>query len=269
MNFQQRMEHAWRSSGSTLCVGLDPAAGRLPKHLLGKPSAILEFCTAIVDATADLVCAYKPQFAYFAAARAEEQLEELCAYVKRSYPDVVVLLDAKRGDIGPTAEQYAIEAFVRYGADAVTVNPYLGKDSVDPFLEHSDRGVFILCRTSNPGGADFQNLDVTGRPLFEVVADRVANDWNATGQCGLVVGATYPEELARVRSIVGADLPLLIPGVGFQGGDPADASRFGGPSILASTSRAVLYASDGEDFADAARQVAIQTGAALIDHRPA
>lgn len=265
MNFQQRMQQSWKTTGSTLCVGLDPAADLLPKHLVGKPQAILDFCTSIVDATADLVCAYKPQFAYFAAVRAEEQLEELCRYIKQRYPDVVLLLDAKRGDIGPTAEQYAIEAFVRYGADAVTVNPYLGKDSVDPFLEHRDRGVFILCRTSNPGGADFQNLDVGGRPLFEVVADRVANGWNDNGQCGLVVGATYPEELARVRAIVGDEMPLLLPGIGFQGGEPAQARRFGGASILASTSRAVLYASDGEDFATAARRVATETKAALAD----
>jgi orotidine-5'-phosphate decarboxylase len=263
MSFLQRMQAAWTASGSTLCVGLDPAPGKLPPSLQGKPLAILDFCTAIVDATADLVCAFKPQIAYFAAARAEEQLEALCAYIKTTYPQVILVLDAKRGDIGATAEQYAVEAYERYQADAVTVNPYLGTDSVTPFLDHRDRGVFVLCRTSNPGGDDFQNLDVAGRPLFEAVAERVAGHWNAAGQCGLVVGATYPRELRRVRQIVGDGMPLLIPGVGAQGGDAVETARSGGTHIVVNSSRAILYASAGEDFAEAARAVAQATRSEL------
>ncbi len=199
MNYAERLERAWEVSGSMLCVGLDPDPARLPGHLTGAPEAIFRFCAEIVDATADLACAFKPQIAYFAAARAEDQLERLCAYIVERYPEVVLVLDAKRGDIGPTAEQYAVEAYERYGAHAVTVNPYLGTDAVEPFLAHTDRGVVVLCRTSNAGGDDLQNLTIEGRPLYEHVAELVAGRWNSRRQCSLVVGATYPGELRRVR----------------------------------------------------------------------
>jgi orotidine-5'-phosphate decarboxylase len=216
----------------------------------------------VADATADLVCAFKPQFAHFAAAGAEDQLAALIAHLHDAHPAVPVILDAKRADIGSTAERYAVEVFDRYGADAVTVNPYLGGDALAPFLARADRGVFVLCRTSNPGGADLQSLIVEGSPLHEHVARRVAADWNPHGQTGLVVGATVPGDLARVRAVVG-DLPILVPGVGAQGGDAADAVRAGatadGTGLVVSSARAILHASDGADFAEAARAVAVAT----------
>ena len=264
MGLHDRLAKAWSSSGSMLCVGLDPEPGRFPAPLDGAPDATLRFCTAIVDATADLVCAFKPQFAHFASQRAEPQLEALCRYIRERYPDVVLVLDAKRGDIRSTAEHYAKEAFGRYVADAVTVNPYLGTDAVAPFLEHG--GVFALCHTSNPGSAEVQDLDVGGAPLYERVARMVADRWSALGECGLVVGATYPEQLAAVRRIA-AGLPILVPGVGAQGGDLEASVRAGatdpGTGLLISSSRAILYASAGDDFADAARAVALRTRDAI------
>jgi orotidine-5'-phosphate decarboxylase len=237
----------------------------------GRPESILAFTKAIVDATGDLVCAFKPQIAYFAACRAEDQLEELCAYIRATQPHALLVLDSKRGDIGPTAEQYAIEAFVRYGADAVTVNPYLGTDSIAPFLEHRDKGMFVLCRTSNPGGEDIQDLDVGGSPLYERVARLVAERWNDHRQCGLVVGGTRPAELTRVRAAVGDDLPFLVPGIGAQGGDAAQTVRAGataaGGGLVVSSSRAILYASSGEDFTAAARAAAAATVALLAGAR--
>ncbi len=272
MNFAERLEHAWARTGSSLCVGLDPDLARIPHHLRDEPDAVFRFCAEIVDSTADLVCAFKPQIAYFAAMRAEDQLERLCRHIIDRHPAVVLVLDAKRGDIGPTAEQYASEAFDRYGAHAVTVNPYLGGDSVEPFLRRSDRGVFVLCRTSNPGGDDLQNLIVDGRPVYEHVAELVATKWNTDGRCGLVVGATYPDELARVRALVGDEVPLLVPGVGAQGGDPATTTLRGanrrGTGLVVNSSRAVLYASGEVDFATAARRVAEQTAAELTLSAP-
>jgi orotidine-5'-phosphate decarboxylase len=261
-SFTLSLRDSWARSGSMLCVGLDPDPARLPPHLAGAPDAILRFCTAIVDATADLACAFKPQVAYFAAQRAEDQLEALIAHIHERHPGVPVVLDAKRGDIGPTAEQYAREAFERYRADAVTVNPYMGFDSVEPWLEHAGRGVILLCRTSNPGGADLQSLDVGGERLYERVARLAAGPWNRGGELGLVVGATVPAELARVRALAPA-LPLLVPGIGVQGGDVAAtvaAGRdAGGLGMMINSSRAILYAGRGEDFAQAARQAARDT----------
>ncbi|MEO7369375.1 MAG: orotidine-5'-phosphate decarboxylase, partial [Ilumatobacteraceae bacterium] len=210
--------------------------------------------------------AFKPQFAYFGAQRAEPALEKLCTYIRETYPDVLLILDAKRGDIGPTAQQYAREAFDRYGADVVTVNPYLGTDSIEPYLRYPDNGVFVLCRTSNAGGGDFQSLDVKGEPLFANVARRVAVEWSEIGACGLVVGATFPDELGTVRSIVG-DLPLLVPGIGAQGGDleatVAAGAASNGFGMVINSSRAVLYASSGPDFAEAARREALATRDAI------
>lgn len=258
------LEDAWARNDSLLCVGLDPEPDRFPAALRDEPDALFEFCRAIVDATADLVCCYKPQIAHFAAHRAETALERLIAYVHDAYPGVPVLLDAKRGDIGSTAKHYAAEAFDRYGADAVTVSPYLGLDAVQPFLDRADRGVFLLCRTSNPGARDLQDVIVKGgesdgRRLYEHVARTVARSWNAHGNCGLVVGATYPRELAEVRALVGK-LPLLLPGVGAQGADVAEATRHGktpdGTGLILSASRAISTASVAEDFADGARAAA-------------
>jgi orotidine-5'-phosphate decarboxylase len=262
MGFHAKLNRAWRLTGSMLCVGLDPDPDLMPAHLRGVPDAIERFCTAIVDATASVACAFKPQIAYFASQGAEAQLERLCAYIRDAYPDHVLVLDAKRGDIGPTAVHYAREVFVRYGADAATVNPYLGTDSVEPFFRHEGKGVIVLCRTSNPGGDDFQSLLVDGQPLYTRVARRVADNWSRMGECGLVVGATYPSEIGIVRGIVG-DLPILVPGVGAQGGDVEATVTAGqsstGLGLMMSSSRAVLYASSGEDFAEAAHRVAEAT----------
>jgi orotidine-5'-phosphate decarboxylase len=237
-------------------VGLDPEIERFPPHIAAQPSPVFQFNKAIIDATADLVCAYKPQFAHYAAYEAEDQLERTIEYIHRSYPGIPVILDSKRGDVGNTAERYAIEAFERYGADAVTVNPYLGGDSLEPFLKYEDKGVIILCRTSNPGSRDLQDLEVGGRKLYHVVAEMVASRWNSRGNCLLVVGATYPRELAEIRNIVG-EMPFLVPGVGAQGGDVAQAVTSGqtqeGTGLIVSSSRSILYASSGDDFTTAAR----------------
>ena len=272
MNFINKLSAAWTANNSLLCVGLDPDLAKLPAELRDLPDGITTFCTRIIDATADLACAFKPQIAYFAALGAEKQLEDICRYVRENYPHIPLILDAKRGDIGATATQYAREAFERYGADAVTVNPYMGEDSLDPYLAWKDRGVIILCRTSNPGGSDLQFLDTDGEPLYQRVARLVAEKWNKNGQCALVVGATFPEELAQVRAIVG-DMPLLVPGIGAQGGDIAATVGAGqtanGMGMMISSSRAIIYATPqaGEDFADAARRVAIETRDAINGHR--
>jgi orotidine-5'-phosphate decarboxylase len=270
MTFTRMLAAAWRQNDSLLCVGLDPDPAKFPAHLKGRDDAILEFCSAIVDATADLVCSFKPQIAYFAARRAEDQLEALIAHIHAKHPGIPVILDAKRGDIGSTAEQYAIEAFARYGADAVTVNPYMGRDSIDPWLAYPDKGVILLCRTSNPGGSDLQFLDVGGERLYERVARLAANEWNAGGQISLVVGATFPAEIARVRAIVG-DMPLLVPGIGAQGGDIEATVRAGrtasGAGLMINSSRAILYAGTDEDFAAATRRAAEETRAAINLHR--
>ncbi|EXI69552.1 MAG: orotidine 5'-phosphate decarboxylase [Candidatus Accumulibacter adjunctus] len=271
MNFMHALTSAWNERNSLLCVGLDPDPARLPEHLKGQGDAILHFCRAIVDATADLVCCFKPQIAYFSACRAEEQLEELVAHIHSRHPGVPVILDAKRGDIGSTAEQYAIEAFERYQADAVTINPYLGRDSVAPYLEYRDKGVILLCRTSNPGGSDLQFLDVGGEKLYERLARLVSDEWNESGQCGLVVGATFPREIARVRELTG-NMPLLVPGIGAQGGDIEATVRAGcngdGNGLMINSSRAILYAGCDEDYTAAARTVARETRDAINRHRP-
>ncbi|MDR3389251.1 MAG: orotidine-5'-phosphate decarboxylase [Rudaea sp.] len=259
--FSGQLERAWRRNDSLVCVGLDPEPARFPAALRDQPDAIFSFCRDIVDATAALVCCFKPQIAYFAAHRAEEALERLIAHIHSRHPLVPVILDAKRGDIGSTAQHYAAEAFDRYGADAVTANPYLGRDSVQPFLDRADKGVVILCHTSNPGARDLQELPIAGdsgmRKLYQHVAQLVADDWNAHANCALVVGATYPEELADVRRTVGDDMPLLIPGVGAQGGDVAAVVRNGknsvGTGLIISSSRAILYAGSDRDFAQAAQ----------------
>jgi orotidine-5'-phosphate decarboxylase len=259
MTFVEKLRAAWKKNDSLLCVGLDPEPERFPAPWRGDAARIFDFCARIVDATKDLVCAYKPQIAYFAAHRAEDQLEQLMAYIRRAAPDVPVILDAKRGDIGSTAEQYAREAFVRYQADAVTLSPFLGFDSIEPYLRHDGRGLILLCRTSNAGGSDLQAQRLaSGDQLFEHIAKLAAGAWNKSGRLGLVVGATYPAELARVRELA-PHLPLLIPGVGAQGGDARAtvqaAWRTDGP-IIVSTSRAVLYAAGGESFSSAARAAA-------------
>lgn len=266
MGFHEQLRHSWATSNSLLCVGLDPDPARFPNPFDPAPDAVFRFCKEIVDATADLVCAFKPQIAYFASQREESALERICTYILETYPDVTLILDAKRGDIGSTAEHYAREAFGRYHAHAVTVNPYLGADSVVPYFAHGG-GVIALCRTSNPGGDDLQSLDVGGAPLYIRVAEMVANEWSAHGDCALVVGATYPNELREVRNVVG-DLPILVPGLGHQGGDPRAAVSAGatadGRGLMISSSRAIIYASSGDDFAEAARAAAIEARLATL-----
>jgi len=265
MTFIEMLQGAQQRNGSMLCVGLDPEPTRFPLGMTSNTARIYDFCARIVDATGDLVCAFKPQIAYFAAHRAEDQLEQLMRHLRANFPHVPVILDAKRGDIGSTAEQYAREAFERYGADAVTLSPFMGFDSVQPYLKYPEKGAFLLCRTSNPGGDDLQNqrlATVTGQPLLYEHVARLANDaWNLNGQLGLVVGATYPNEIERVRDIA-PTLPLLIPGVGAQGGDALATVRAGwrakGP-IVVNSSRSILYASSGIDFAEAARAEALRT----------
>jgi orotidine-5'-phosphate decarboxylase len=274
MTFLDQLRTAERQNGSLLCVGLDPEPAKFPDVYRGDASKIYDFCAAIVDATADLVIAFKPQIAYFAAHRAEDQLEQLMAHMRRAAPQVPVILDAKRGDIGSTAEQYAKEAFERYGADAVTLSPFMGFDSIQPYLKYHGKGAFLLCRTSNPGGDDFQNqrlASVDGQPLlYEHIARLAQGPWNLNGQLGLVVGATYPAEIERVRALA-PTVPLLIPGVGAQGGDAAATVKAGWRAengdtvapIIVNSSRAVLYASAAEDFASLARREALKTRDAL------
>jgi len=271
MTFVDMLADAERRHQSLLCVGLDPEPSRFPAHLKGDAGRIYDFCAAIVDATADLVLAFKPQIAYFAAHRAEAQLEKLIAHMRKAAPQVPVILDAKRGDIGSTAEQYAIEVFERYGADAVTLSPFMGFDSVEPYLRRHGKGAFLLCRTSNAGGDDLQNqrlATIEGQPLlYEHLAALAQGPWNINGQLGLVVGATYPAEIARVREIA-PTLPMLVPGVGAQGGDAVATVRAGlrvaqdgrtTGAIVVNSSRAILYAGSGADFAAAARNEAQRT----------
>ena len=262
MKFSDVLRQAQQAHESMLCVGLDPEPAKFPGAWRGDASRTFEFCSAIVDATKDLACAFKPQIAYFAAQRAEDALERLIHHIHRVAPGVPVILDAKRGDIGATAEQYAREAFERYRADALTLSPFMGFDSIEPYLRWQDKGLILLCRTSNPGGSDLQaQVLAGGGMLYEHIARLAAGPWNGGGQLGLVVGATFPGEVARVRELA-PTLPLLIPGIGAQGGDAEATVRAGwrrGAPIIVSSSRAILYASAGEDFADAACRVAQAT----------
>ena len=259
MGFMQALKSRWSAGNSLVCVGLDPEPAKFPEGFAGDEDGVFAFCRAIADATAEYACAFKPQIAHFAALGAEGALERLIAHLHATHPGIPVILDAKRGDIGSTAQQYAREAFDRYGADAVTANPYLGRDSVQPFLDRADRGVVILCRTSNPGAGDLQDLPIDGRPLYQHVAEKVAREWNGHGNCALVVGATWPVQLREVRAIIG-DMPILVPGVGAQGGDAEavvrNAASADGTGLLVSSSRAILYASQGADFAEAAGRAA-------------
>ncbi len=255
MNFLEKLLAAARTNESLLCIGLDPDPELMPGV------SVIEFNKRIIDATSDLVCAYKPNLAFYEAMGIEglKALEKTVAYIPKTVP---IIGDAKRGDIGNTARAYAKALFETFGFDAATVNPYLGYDSIQPFIEYKEKGVFILCRTSNVGSAHFQALQLSepSIPLFEMVAQR-AKEWNIYGNVGLVVGATYPEELMRVRHLC-PDMPLLIPGIGAQKGDLAGAIRYGvdekGERAIISSSRQIIYASKGEDFAAVAREEALK-----------
>lgn len=266
MTFTAMLEARWQRADSLLCVGLDPNPSRFPAPIVGRPGAIYDFCQGIIDATAAYACAFKPQIAYFASCGAEGELEDLISYIHANYPDIPVILDAKRGDIGSTAEHYAREAFERYKADCVTLSPFMGHDTIEPYLAYKDKGAFILCRTSNKGGDDLQMLDVGGERLYEHVARLVDKEWNTTGQLGLVVGATYPAELANVRRIA-PKLPLLVPGIGAQGGDIDACVKAGMTAektgMVINSGRAIIYASKGEDWKEAAAAAAMATRDAI------
>jgi len=259
MSFMTAMRKRWQTADTLVCIGLDPEPAKFPARFANDSDAVFAFCRDIADATAEFACAFKPQIAHFAALGAEDALRRLIAHIHAAHPEVPVILDSKRGDIGSTAQHYATEAFDRYAADAVTVNPYLGGDSLQPFLARADRGVVVLCRTSNAGAVDLQDLLVNGRPLYQQVAEKIAREWNGNGNCALVVGATWPEQLREVRAIVG-NVPFLVPGVGAQGGDVeavvSNAKTADGTGLMVSSSRAILYASNGDDYAHAARAAA-------------
>jgi orotidine-5'-phosphate decarboxylase len=246
-------------ANSLLCVGLDPGYAKLPEGY-----GQFEFNKAIIDATADIVSSYKPNAAFYEARGAQgvQALKDTCDYLREHYPLIPIIFDAKRGDIGNTNAGYTEYVFDYLGADAVTVAPYMGAESLGKFLEREDKGIIVLCRTSNPGSGEFQNLDLGAEPLYKHVARQVAKSWNAHGNCALVVGATYPDELREVRSIVGPDMPILVPGIGAQGGDVAASVQAGigtdAGALIISTSRAVIFASSGPDFANAARSEAIR-----------
>jgi orotidine-5'-phosphate decarboxylase len=273
MTFTELLNSAWKTQNSLLCVGLDPDPAKFPDGLGIKNT--FDFCKGIIDATAAYACCFKPQIAYFSSNRQEGALEDLIAYAHETYPNIPVILDAKRGDIGATAEQYAREAFERYKADALTVSPYMGLDSMEPYMAYPEKGIIILCRTSNRGGSDLQGLNVqaagqSSLPLYEYVAKLASSSWNRNGQIGLVVGATFPEELQRVRKI-GGNMPLLVPGIGAQGGD-IEATVLNGcddnlNGMMISSSRAILYAANGANWKSAASLVAQQTRDAINSAR--
>ncbi len=261
MNFIQLIRAAWQKTDSLVCVGLDPDLAKIPKGFRGVKNPLFRFNKEIVDAVGDLVCAFKPQMAYYAAARAEKDLELTIDYIHQQWPDSPVILDAKRGDIGSTAQMYAKEVFDRYNADAATVNPYMGADTLQPFLERKEKGVVILCRTSNPGAQDIQDLISDGTKLYQIVAQKAATQWNKNKNVLLVVGATFPKELKEVRTIV-KDMPLLVPGIGAQGGDVEKAVTQGiapdGAGMIINSSRGIIYAGgDTPDFQKAARRAVL------------
>jgi orotidine-5'-phosphate decarboxylase len=269
--FADRLARAQHSSGSLLCVGLDPDPARMPADLLAQArfaaAPLYAFNRRIVDATAGIAAAYKPQIAFYSALGAEEQLALSIRYIRERAPDALVILDAKRNDIGNTAEAYAREAFDRYAADAVTVNPYMGEDSVRPFLARPDRGAVLLCRTSNPGAKDFQDLLIEGLPLYRHVAARAAAQWNGQRNLMLVVGATCAREMAELRG-AHPDLPFLVPGIGAQGGDLEATLAAGldsrGAGLLISSSRNIIYAGGGAAEAIGAAAAELRTAINLL-----
>ncbi len=259
MSFSTILATAWHKNNSLVCVGLDPVRTKLPTHLQNSDNALLAFNKAIVDATADLVCAYKPNAAFYEALgdRGTDQLKQTVAYIHDKYPDVPVILDAKRADIGNTNDAYVEYIFDYLGVDAVTLHPYLGGEALEPFLARADKGCIVLCRTSNPGAGEFQDLLIDGKPLFEHVATAVRTSWNKNSNCLLVVGATYPAEMKTIRNLVGDEIAFLVPGVGAQGGDVEQVLTSGknsaGTGLIINSTRDIIYASSDTDFAEAAR----------------
>lgn len=271
MGFNKQIKDITRQNKSLLCVGLDSDIEKIPTHLKSSKNALFEFNKGIIDQTHDLVCAYKIQIAFYSAYAKEEDIILTTDYIHKNYSHVPVILDAKRGDIGNTAECYAKEAFIRYKADALTVNPYLGSDSLQPFLDYKDKGIIILCRTSNAGAKDLQDLKIDGQPLYKHIALKAANEWNKNQNVLLVVGATYPKELAEIRTLTG-DMNFLVPGIGAQGGDIEAAVSNGidsnGAGLIINSSRAIIYAGKDKDYAIAARKVAEETRDQINLFRP-
>ena len=261
-SFSDKLKKIWENSPSYICVGLDPDVSKIPKHLLKEKNAVSLFNQSIIENTHDLVCSYKPQMAYYSGQRLEDQLHMTMDFLKKYCPHIPVILDSKRGDIGATAEQYAKEAFDVFLADAVTVNPYMGLETIEPFLSYKDKGVFVLCKTSNPGSGEFQNLlTANGKRLFEIVATAISDRAQNHSGLGLVVGATHSEDLKAVRTLA-PQVPFLIPGVGAQGGSVRDVLDYGlnsfGHGVLINSSRAIIYASSDRDYAVAARQATLE-----------
>lgn len=259
--FREKLDAIVAKHNSLLCVGLDSDVDKVPKHILSGEHPQTTFNTAIVDATAHLVCAFKPNMAFYESRGLPgmEAIKRTCDYIRQTYPDIPIILDAKRADIGNTNDGYAKFVFDYLGVDAITLHPYLGREALAPFLSRKDKGCIILCRTSNSGAREFQDLAVEGKPLYQRVAENVSTTWNTNGNCALVVGATYPTELAIVRHIVG-DMPILIPGIGAQGGDVEKTVKAGidrsDKNAIINVSRSIIFASSGEDFAEKAREEA-------------
>ena len=262
MKFYEKLASAWEKTNSLVCVGLDPDLKKLPECLKNEKYPIFTFIKNLIDATKEHACCYKPQAAYYAGQGADDELLMTMEYLKEVCPDIPVILDAKRADIGNTTMMYALEAFERYKADAVTVNPYMGMDALKPFLDYEDKGVVVLCRTSNKGAKEIQEMRLAdGRELYKYVASLIAGDWNYNKNTMLVAGATFPEELGEIRQIVG-DTPLLVPGIGAQGGDLEGVLKNGltanKTGLVINSSRGIIYASSGTDFAEKAHEEALK-----------
>ncbi len=262
MDFKHKLNKIVKINNSLLSVGLDPDLGKLPASFAKTPESLFEFNKAIIDATADLVCVYKLNSAMYErqGAGGIEQLHSTCAYIGENYPDIVVILDFKRGDIGNTNNYYAQFAFDYLGVDAITISPYMGKEANESYLAYQDKGIIILCQTSNPGAGEFQDLVIDGKKLYQIVAEHVISEWNYNNNCHMVIGATYPKQLAEIRQIAGDEVVFLVPGVGAQGGSLEQAVRAGinskGDGLIINSSREIIFASSGQDFAEAARNKA-------------
>lgn len=270
--FQTKLDLAVNRNNSLVCVGLDSDIGKIPEFLKRGKNPQFTFNKAIIDATHDLVCAYKPNSAFYESrgAAGVTELKMTCDYLRVTFPQIPFIIDAKRGDIGNTNDAYAQYVFDYLGADAVTLQPYLGGEANEPFLKMKDKGIFILCRTSNPGAGEFQDLQVGNEPLYTFMAKQITKIWNKNNNCALVVGATYPKELAEVRKIAG-DMTILVPGIGAQGGDVEATLKAGLNSdtsgLIINSSRGIIFAGNGKDFAERARQETISLQKLINSYR--